>query len=838
MHPMKKPSLRTSLVFVLLILALVAGSWIALQRSNDFQTEGELVLTGLAAPVEVRRDENGMAYAHAQSLEDALFAQGFLTAQDRFFNMHLVRLMIQGRLTELAGDAARDLDVQNRTLGFYRSARGHLALLDERTLALFQRYVDGVNAFLECCPSDLHLEFRLAGVEAEPWKIEDSMALLYLMAWNSSANLKHELVYAQLAAEVGELRARTLDPLNINPDEADTEEADTEEAGPDETDLPETQDPELGADPETAGDQITRAVWSTDPMLRSLMDPGALQVGSNNWVAGPEITAGGKALLAGDPHLDPRMLPGVWHPIGLIWPGNRAVGATVAGLPGIGLGRTGHIALSMTNAYGDAQDLYLETVDPENPDRYLEGDQSLAFEKLTETLRIRDDQSESGFREEMIEIRSTRRGPVVSGRLPGLGEERLVTLRWAAADPATWTPQIGFFQLLEARDIHGVNRSIENLPMIGLNFVFADTSGAIGWRVSGRLPTRLPGAGQRPWTVRDATDPWTGWIPLDEMPQDLSDSKSWLGTANHLTVKKDYAHYYTNRAAASYRYVRLKELFAERIETGEPVTENDFWQWQRDVTNPMARELAPIFAQALQQDPQTRNLGRVLEGWDHQDSVDAAGPLVFQELIRQTALATFSDQLGPAVTSALLDNLYYWQERFQHMLADVDPVAASWLDDVATDAVESRDEIIVRAGLAALRRLTPEEGPDPATWRWGKPHYLKLYHPLRRTGLGSDWLGSGRLPMGGSAETLYRGWYNFHEPYAATFTASLRMVVDFADPDKIRAVLPGGAVGRAFHPHQQDQTAAFMAGTPLWWWFSDQAIEAGAQSRLHLQPAS
>ncbi|MEM9598942.1 MAG: penicillin acylase family protein, partial [Acidobacteriota bacterium] len=574
----------------------------------------------------------------------------------------------------------------------------------------------------------------------------------------------------------------------------------------------------------------------------ALLEPYAAQLGSNNWAVGGHRSAGGKPILAGDPHLDPRMLPGIWHPVGLVWGDGdgtlRAVGAGVPGIPGLTVMRSSHVAMSVTNAYGDVQDLYIETVDPGDPGRYLEGDRSVPFEVRQEVLRIRDDDAEGGYREHPIEIRSTRRGPVVTGVLPKLRSTETLTLRWAPAE--TMGPDIGFAHALLARSVDDIDGALRHLTMVGLNFVFADVHGDIAWRVSGRQPIRAPGAGVVPRRVEDLTeledgDDWLGWIPFEEMPHARNPGRGWVGTANHLTIPADYPHYYTSLAASSYRYRRLVQLLAG----DDPLTVDDHWRMQRDTYNTMAAAVAPIMATALEADSTGPNgwiaqVARLLSDWDFHDDPERPEPLLFQEIYRHFASAVFEDELGPELAADLLDNLYFWQERLQAMVTAGD---SPWFDDRTTEAVETRDDLFRHAAREAFGRLAPDLGADPGDWRWGDLHRLSLHHPLRPSGFGAGLLGAQSHPLGGSGETLLRGWYAFGDPYEVTFTDSLRMVADLADDEKIRAVLPGGIVGRAFHPHQTDQIEPYLSGEPRWWWFSDDAIEANAVATQRLLPA-
>jgi penicillin amidase len=791
---------------------------------NRFQVDGQIVLAGPEAQVTIVRDEKGMPYIHADSMRDATFAQGFAAAQDRLFHMQLMRLQAQGRLTELVGQDASDLDIRNRTIGMARAARKHAEILDDDTRSMFQSYVDGINAFLDHCPGDVPIEFGLAGIEPDRWAIEDSLSVLYLMAWDTSANLNHELVWQMLVDQVGTDRAEELLPININADDV---------SGTDEAQTATAESP--------ANDSISRFPppaprlnLETDLKLQSLVETGSLRVGSNNWAARPQVSAGDHAMLAGDPHLDPRMLPGIMYAVGFILPDGRAVGAGVPGIPGFIVGRNEHVATAVTNSYGDVQDLYVETLDPENEGNYREGGQSIPFKIEKETLKIKDGSAPGGFRQQEIEIRFTSRGPVVSDVLAGLDADKVMTLRWAAVE--AMEPHIGLMELLTAKSIDDVNAAIKSVTSIVLNFVFADSAGNVGWRVSGKVPIRSAGSGTMPVVVESEDewqDNWQGWIPFDEMPHRQNPPRGWLGTANHYTVASDYPYYFTNYASPSYRYRRLKQRMEES--SGE-LTVDDHWSIQRDTKNLMAEAVTPILIEALAADEQTESLAGVLREWDFHDDTDQSGPTVFQTVYTEFAKHVFQDELGDELAGRMLGNWYFWQERFENMVRSGD---SSWFDDTSTeDITESMTDMIQRAGKSAVARLQPQLGSDPSQWLWGKVHTMQWVNPIRRSGAGMNWLGTDPIPANGSAETLYRGWYDFDDPYGVTHTAAVRMVVDFGDSDKVRAVMAGGETARTFHPHQKDQIDAYMSGAALHWWFSDEAIEEHAQTRLTLVPQS
>jgi len=795
------------LLFLLIFLAIACVVIILiLPHLNDYQKDGELTLKGLQKGVTVKRDEKGMAYIYAENLHDAMMAQGFVTAQDRLFQMQLTRLFAQGRICELVGEKAKKIDVQMRTIGLHRIAMKQAAVLNQETHNCFQWYVDGINAFIKQCPKDIHLEFTLAGIKPEPWTVTDSISILYYMGFSTSANITTEIVTQMLIEAVGPEKAMEIMPININPD-----------------------DPVGKKRTSTHAPMISYGFpFSHYQKLLGLIDHGHLRVGSNNWAVSPALSSGNKAVLAGDPHLDTRILPGVWYPFGMITPEFRCVGAAIPGLPGFAIGRTSSMAVAMTNNYGDMQDLYVETVDPAQPDHYLEGTVPRPFEIIEETLKIKDKKAPEGYREETIRIRLTKRGPVVSEVLKGLETDKVMTLRWAPAE--AMGERIGLIKFLTATSVNEIHKALKDVPMLCLNWVFVDASGNIGYRASGRIPIRANHDGTIPLPVTDDADNWKGWIPQAQMPHSTNPERGWVGTCNHKVISQNFPYYYSSHFSPSYRYRRLKELM------GRPGKKNvdDHWRYQRDEKNLLAEKIAPIMANALLSRKDTREMGEILSGWNFMDEPDLAAPTIFQATYMAFARMVFEDELGKNAADTLLDDWYFWQERLEKMVLEG---SSPWFDNKNTpERVETLNDLFHQAALKAAAGLSEQLGEDPHEWLWGKVHTLELVSPLRRKGLGAELLGSGPMPMGGSGETLYRGLFDFNDPFSVKISASLRMVADMGDSEKVAAVLPGGVTGRLLNPHQKDQIQSFMDGSKTYWWFSDKAIEEHTENTLRLNP--
>jgi penicillin amidase len=795
------------LLFALLSIAALALI-LLLPAMNRVQVRGIATFAGLSDAVEIVRDEKGMAYIYAQSLDDALAAQGYVVAQDRLFQMHMTRLLASGRLSEYLGESLLDTDKKMRTLGFYRIAERHAALLDQPTRNIFEQYARGVNQYLEAA-DERPLELKLLGATPEPWTITDSLAIMYYMGWNSAANIDGELLAHAILDAVGPDLYTSIAPLTINPDD------------------------------QTLGQREFGAPWnqslaSASVQLRGLLNSQnsqPLRLGSNNWAISGERSASRKPIVANDPHLQTDLLPTTLYPLGLITPQVRVVGVNVSGLPGVIIGRNEHVAIGATNAYADVQDLYIEQIDPEDDSRYRDGDQFVTFSVIDSPIRVRDKAHESGYREEAFSIRSTVRGPVVSD-VPDLienGEQSVVSVRWAAVE--TMQAKLGLDYLLRARSVADVREILRDVTAVSLNLVFADIDGNLGWQTTGRVPIRRERGGGSPAVAPQAADDWVGWVDYEQMPSRYVHPRGWVGTANHTTVAASFPHYYSNWFSPRFRYERMSELLDSAALSGP----QDSWQWMRDDRNGLAAELAPIMATIFTSHAELAAMGALLDEWDFHDRTDSAGAFIFQETMRRLVTQVFADELGEDLADKLNAKPYFWQERLLGMMIDGQ---SPWFDDSTTDDVETLADVILAAGMSARDYLTDKFGADPAVWRWGDQHRMVIVNPLRRSGPGSEFLGGGDHAVAGSGETLYRGYYQLDEDTHSRVvsSAALRMVVDLADSEKVMAVIPGGVSGRLFSPHYRDQVEPYVNGELRYWWFSDRQIEKNARARLQLVP--
>lgn len=802
---------RIALGLLVLLILGAAFAYYKLRASGQPQVDGSMQLLGLTAPVKVLRDELGTPYIFAANTPDLIKAQGFVTAQNRLLQMELLRAAWRGELAATFGPEALPSDIRMRVLGLRRNGDLHATKIDASSRAFFQHYVDGVNAYITTQTADHPIELKLAGVSPRVWNVSDLVTLIHYGHYVHATNFHTEVVAQELIDKLGAERAQEISPLLINPDwkTAPLTAAAANLLTANQTAQLDLKWNELAVAPET-------------------LNPQGL--GSNNWAVGPSRTASGKAMVSNDPHLDNRMLPGTWHPIGLFSPEIQAVGAAYPGMPGILIGRTKHVAFGVTNAYGDVQDLYVERIDPGNPNQYLDGGKGVPFQVVTETIRIKDKAAPGGMREQQLKIRYTKRGPIISDHA-GLGPQGDKLLALRSTDAEVLTPQMGVEGLLTAKDAAAFDRAVQQIDLLMFNFVFGDDQGNIGHRASGSIPIRKGASGGFPrLPPADGSDDWIGFIPKDRMPGMVNPERAWVGTANHDTRPENFPWYYTNHVAPNYRYQRMGQVLG----SAQKMTVDDHWKLMQDRRNLQSDVLRKPIVQALQADPAQRDLADILDKWDGVDDANAAAPLIYQSLYREIARGTFTDKLGEKVTNDMLSNWYFWQQRFDALVATPNSI---WFDDTRTpERHETLADVIRSAAVRARAELEASQGTDPAQWQWGKAHTLRLVSPLRRKGFGQELLGGFTLERGGSGDTLQRGIYDFQKPYDTIFFQSMQMVADMGDPDKIEAILVGGVSERHFQPHQNDQAKIWAKGERRAWWFNPVQAEAHATHKVVLSP--
>jgi penicillin G amidase len=842
-------------VVLVLVLLLVAGSvtGVVATRRSFPTTDGERALPSLTAPVEVLRDAAGIPTIVAETSDDLFRAQGFVHAQDRFWEMDFRRHVTAGRTAELFGEGQVGTDRFVRTLGWRRVAEAELALLEDDTLAMLDAYAEGVNDYLDGrSGSQLSLEHALLpvagarGYTPEPWTAADSVAWLKAMAWDLRSNLEAELERGRLATlDLGD--GRSVDDLfpGFPADRHRTildggsvvdgvfEPTDTADDGGDADDL----------EVETAS--VDRALAATHEALQAapqLLGDGAGEgLGSNSWVVAPERSATGTALLANDPHLGPSQ-PSLWYQVGLRCAEvtedcpYHVSGFSFSGMPGIVIGQNADLAWGLTNLGPDVADLFVERLDGETYDT----------EDGPEPLEITEDTIEvAGGDDVPLTIRATRHGPLLSDIDDGAAEiaagadaatevEHAVALRWVALDPAGTADAVPRF--MRARDGDEFRAAAERFEVPSQNLVWAEDDGTIGYQAPGRIPVRRAGDGSVPvpgWTGEYG---WERDLDFDELPYVVDPDEGLIVTANQAVLPPGSTPFLTADPDAGYRGQRIHDL----LEGRDDLTLDDLAAVQLDEHNGNAVHLVPAL---LSVDPGLAGSDQGAEGaaavqaalasWDLQDAADSSGGAAFNATWRHLLARVFHDELPEWAHPS---GGARWWEVVRGMLDRPDD---PWWDDVTTDEAESRDEQLAAAMADAHLELVGAMGDDPASWAWGELHELTLRH----ASFGSSGIGPverlfnrGPLQLGGGTGIVNANGWTARNGYEVDWVPSMRLLVDLGDRDAGRWIHLTGQSGRPFHPHYTDQAETWRDGGTLPIAFTPEAVEAAAVDRLTLHP--
>jgi penicillin amidase len=780
--------LFAALLALLVTLAgLAVGVGYAWLRATVPATSGRLVLEGIAAPVAITRDREYVPHIFAKSRRDLLFALGFAHAQDRLWQMELSRRSGQGRLSEIFGQRTFGTDVFLRTLDLYGHAERSLAALTAQERQDLEAYADGVNAFMARRRGWLEPrfapEFILLRHTPEPWRPADSMVIAKLMALQLGANINHEL--ARLAYAAQGLKAAEIEDLM--PTDA------AEPAPP----LPELA--ELYP--------LNRAAVPERRAAAGFIDGAAMGGASNNWVVAGSRTRSGKPLLANDPHLG-LTAPSVWYlaHLALEQPGAapaNIVGASLAGVPLIVLGRTDAIAWGYTNTGADVQDVFIEKLNPDNAAEYLTPEGWRAFSREPMAIAVK------GEGVHHLERRRTRHGPVLPDFYRGvgalLGPGHVAALQWTALSDDDTTLAVGLLDPA-VKTVAAYMERMQRYVGPMQNMVVADASGHIGLISPGRVPLRDAAnavAGRAPVPGWDARYDWKGYVPFQDLPRLVDPPQGAIGTANARIVAANAAQHLTFDWDPAFRQRRIEELIiaADR----GPHDLASMRQAQADALSLAITRLQPLMTAAAQSgEAVDQQLLDQLTAWDGSMRADLPEPLIFTAWLREAVRAIYHDDLGPAFER-------FWGERATALIRLLEGRAQSrdWCDDRITSIKKSCGAVLAGALTRAVAELERRYGKDRSKWRWGDVHQaLSEHRALGSVGKIAGLFDAGaffniNVPSPGDDYTLDVGRMDFTspEPFANRHAASYRAIYDFADLDRSLYMHTTGQSGNAFSPY-------------------------------------
>ena len=725
----------------------LSGGYLWLTSSLP-DAERSFSVGGISGGVDILRDGRGIPRILARSDGDAYFALGFVHAQDRLWQMEVMRRLGAGRLAEILGPRGLASDRFMRTLGVYRLAQEQARNLDGETAAVLAAYAAGVNAWLAAHEGALPPEFVALRLGPEPWRPADSLVWVKIMALRLSGNWRDELFRARLAGRLTAERIAELWP---------------------------------GHPPGAP------AGAAASPPAGATGLPGRPRGASNGWVVAGALTATGKPLLANDPHLG-FGAPVLWYLARLQAPGLHLAGATVPGLPFTIIGHNRHIAWGISSTQTDMQDLFTESIDPADSGRYLVPGGSRPFATRREVIAVK------GSDDVVLTVRETRHGPVISDKFAG--SDKIFALAAPFLQGGDTTPGA----------IRGINRADDWQAFLAaargfhapqLNMVYADTDGNIGFIAPGKVPIRPRNLFPRPgWT---GDEDWTGFIPFAELPRAFNPGEGRIVTANNQVVPAGYPYYITDDWAPSYRAGRIAALLDEDVRNGRPQSLETTARIQGDHVSLMARHLLPLMRIPRPGAEKERRALALLEKWDGSMSRARPEPAIFAAWLRQLNRSVYGDELGD-----LLDGYWTLRPRF---IASVLGGRRHWCDDVGTPEAEDCTSRLALALESAVGGLAQRLGPDLEGWRWGDVHRARFRHRLfSALPVVGPWADLS-ISTDGGGYTVNRGAFRVSDPerpFQHIHGPGMRAIFDLSDLDKSLFMIATGQSGNPFSPHYGD----------------------------------
>jgi penicillin G amidase len=813
----RRSSAGRILLWLLLILVLLSAGVVTyvgfVARAALPQLDGTIKISGLSAPVKVIRDHHGVPTIEAATLEDLFFAQGYVTAQDRLWQMDITRRFDAGELSEVLGEATLKIDREQRILELRQAAGKSLEMAPPRDRSYLDAYARGVNAFIETHGNCLPIEFHMLKYRPKPWQAEDSIVIANGMVkelnyYTLRDALSREKILARLGPELSadlyvnrswHDRPPTVmrdDPNQQNQDDSEDKDDDDEDDGPDNS--------------VTQHKGTETEVWAQ----QAFQNPREAVNGSNDWVISGAHTVTGKPLLSNDMHLGHQM-PNLWYEAHLKSGALDVVGVTLPGMPYVIVGHNQRIAWGFTNVGPTVTDAFLENFNAQGAYQTPKGWQQP--EQRTEIIHVK------GASDVTVNVRITRHGPVITDILPG--ETRQVALRWTFYDGL----RMPFFDVDTAQNWEEFRKAFSQLDAPGQNVVYADVDGNIGYQSTGRVPIRAAGDGSLPVSGADDDHEWTGYIPFDKLPSIYNPPSGVIATANGRIAPDGYPYSISVEWEAPWRTERIYHV----LESGRKFAATDMLALENDVHSENDLFAAERFVYAVDHaakvSARAKQAADLMRSWDGRMSASSAAPTLAERSARELTRLLLEPRLGPAPEDpeqqqkTLNWRSYGWEMRTVWLQNVMLHQPKRWLPE----KYPNYDELLAAAVEAAVNE--PEAPKDLASWRWGKFNAIEIEHPvLGKIPLIRRWAAPGAREQSGSGYTV-KAVTHHHGP-------SERFTANFADLDQSTLNTVTGQGGNFLSPYYMDQWQAWYEGSSFALPFTSQAVNATAAHKLVLEP--
>ncbi len=797
------------LVFAVLFLTIIVAGTLAFGyfaiRKALPQLEGEMTVVGISGPVKIYRDEYGVPHVYADEESDLMFATGYTQAQDRLWQMDMLRRVASGRLSEIFGTKTIQADKALRTLGFMRMARMISDSLKPETRILLESYADGVNYFIKTHVDNYPAEFTLLRIEPEPWKPEHSMALSRILAWQLSMGWYVDVAYDQIKDSVNYTMFQEIFPKF------------PESAPLILPTVPEYLLQKWGFkdSPQKIKAENVFPIGQSSPELADFVEANLLiknilgwegfAIGSNNWVVDGSHSTTGKPILANDPHLG-HGVPSLWYEMHLVGGRFDVTGFTLPGMPFAVLGNNRHVAWGFTNVQNDDADFYREYI--KDSTYYFNG----AFRPLKwddEKIAIKDTS------DIMYRVRSTHHGPIINDLFDYMNE-KAISVRWTGHDVSYEVEAILGMNL--ATNWIEFRSACSQFKSPAQNVVYADIDGHIAYQFMGNIPIRKYANGIAIWDGTQLENDWLGYWPFEKNPFELDPTTGILSSANNKTAGTWFPLFISDYWEHPSRIMRIQEL----LHSKEKFSVEDFKLFQNDLYSFHAKEVLPFLLEACQADSlytkaditsednfQYNESYLFLKYWDCKMGKDSRGAALFNVFFQRLLENIYHDDLGELYEPFIkLSNI---PARVTTQLLGLKN--SGWWNDKKTKSIEDRDAILRRSFNEAIESLVRRFGPEPASWTWEKLHHVTFKHVLGVQKPLDFLFNIGPYPVGGNTTTISNSEFHYSDTlFATVLGASMRRIVDLSDLGHPATTVTIGQSGQPFSPYFKDQVDNWLNG--------------------------
>lgn len=771
---------------------------------------------GIREEIHIYRDHLGVPHIYARNQQDLHFAQGYVHAQDRFWQMEFWRHIGSGRLSEILGSEAIKTDKLIRTVGWNRIAQRLLAYYQVKApevLTFLDSYCAGVNAYLASKHKHFPLDMALLRIVVGPWEIEpwtplNSLTWGIVMADDLGENWHSELTRAELIRMLGETTVRRFFPSYpyacrpvIVPN-------------------PEIEQPLKAQAKQTPTDwqRINLAINGEKPLDGIVFGHGP-SVGSGAWAISGCHTASGFPLLANDTHLSTQM-PSIWYEIGLHTPDNNIVGFSFAGMPSVVIGHNDAIAWAITNARIDEQDLYIEKVNPHNFNQYEFRGKWHDMEIITEVIKVRRGEDLT------VQIRQTLHGPIITDAVEG--QHDVLSLQWTAFEPSRLLQAV-----LLLNQAHGYTEFREALrywDTPAQNFLYADKTGNIAYQLAGRVPIRQQFDGYLPVAGWIGEYEWQGWVPYEALPAVINPEEGFIVAANQAIAGTSYPYALSLEWDPGDRAQRITDLLRMSITCGQ-VTAADCMRIQMDTVSLLAASFQPLFINLSSADPDTNAALEYIQTWDLSLKQESVGATLFELFRFRLVHIMLDDEIG-AENVDILTTLSFF-----HQLAQ--SPESIWWKNACSRLARSREEILVQALASTVDWCKKHLGNDMAQWKWGRLHTLTFVNnPVGSSDnkLIKAMVNRGPFSMDGGGSTINAMGWDRKKPARVNNIPTMRMVIDFGDLNASCAINSTGQSEDPVRVHYDDMMRLWLCGEYHTMLFAQDEVTQTANSLLVMRP--